>query len=145
MGEEADEKLRAAAADHIAHCRDCAQFQTSLSKMRGMEPSSIPELPGQLEASTRFSAHTQLRHKRRPAKRQLKIFDIPLPVTAAAVILTGLTFYWIVSGTGEITVDGPLEVRTIVSLSIVAQNLLMLMLSPILLKNRKPLKTVKHL
>ena len=144
VGEEADEKLRAAAAEHIAHCGDCARFRAGLMAMKSIKPASSPDLPRELELSTRFSAHAQLRRKKSTALRQVRIFDLPLPVAAAVTIIIGLTIYWICTGMGNIPTDGPLPAKTLVSLFILVQNLLMLILSPLLLKNRKGLQTVNY-
>ena len=143
MGKEADEKAQAAAAGHIAECNACALFRAGLLKLREQISGPAPELPVDLMVRTRHISHARLRTAQNRSFLHRTVFDVPLPVAALLIIATGLTLLWIIPGLTEISIDEPLTGRSTLSVAIIIQNMLMLILSPVLLKNRNTLKRIK--
>jgi hypothetical protein len=121
------EKLSAIEA-HIAHCALCARFQDDLEKIRiGVKAMPQPALSPDLAQKTRVRCHAEISQKPMAASKIARLIpSYPIPKYVWAVLLFT-----------EIRWDQSLTFTSVVALSIIIQNALMLLLAPILIRRRR--------
>jgi anti-sigma factor RsiW len=126
---------------HIAHCALCARFRDDLKKIRmGVKAMPQPVLPPDLAQKTRVRCHAEI--SRRPTaapkiSRLIPSYPIPKYVWAVLLFLILLTVLIIVPELTEIRWDQSLTFTSVVALSIIIQNALMLLFAPILIRRRR--------
>jgi len=126
---------------HVAHCALCARFQDHLEKIRmGVKAMPQPVLPPGLAQKTRVRCHAEI--SRRPAAaskitRLIPSEPIPKYVWAALLPLILLTVFVIVPVFKEIRLDQALTFTSVVALTIIIQNAVMLLFAPILIRRRR--------
>jgi hypothetical protein len=127
--------------EHVAHCALCARFQDDLEKIRkGVKAMPQPVLPPDLAQKTRVRCHAEI--SRRPAAaskiaRLIPTDPIPKYVWATLLPLIIFTVLIIVPELTEIRWDQSLTFTSVVALSVIIQNALMLLFAPILIRRRR--------
>lgn len=125
-------------AEHISHCRGCFAFQQELRLIRqSLETLQRPVLPLSLDKKTRERCCNELLSgstKKKFSPVYLKWPRVPKMVWAALIVLTVFTLILIAPFWGELANDDPLSPRTLFSIIVISQNVLMLMLAPLLLQ-----------
>jgi hypothetical protein len=126
---------------HIAHCALCARFQDDLEKIRiGVKAMPQPALPPDLAQKTRVRCHAEISQKPAAASKIARLipsYPIPKYVWAVLLFLIILTVLIIVPELTEIRWDQSLTFTSVVALSIIIQNALMLLFAPILIRRRR--------
>ena len=126
---------------HIAHCALCARFQGDLEKIRiGVKAMPQPVLPPDLVQKTRVRCHVEISQQPAAVSKIARLIPsdpIPKYVWAALLPLIILTVLIIVPELIEIRWDQSLTFKSVVALSIIIQNALMLLFVPILIRRRR--------
>lgn len=126
---------------HLSQCTKCARFEEDLQKMRiGLNqlPPPLPSL--ELERRTRLICQTSLiSHKKLERKATLPFPLTPLPKTiwAALILITILTLIWALPSLKQFPLDQTSSFRAWMVLGIIIQNVTMLILSPLLLRQHR--------
>lgn len=130
---------RRAVEAHLAACPDCREFQESRRRMRaGVEDLWGGEPPKALSERTRLACLDAVREE--GSRQGAGALRVPAPVIAASVVSAAATVVWVVLGLlGAGPVDSwasldalPLAARA--GLFLVAQNVFILLLAPIILR-----------
>ena len=126
---------------HVARCALCARFQDDLEKIRmGVKTIPQPALPPDLAQKTRLRCHTELSQQPAATARIGKLIPsdpIPKYVWAALLPLIFFTVILIVPIFKEIRLDQTLTFASVVALTIIIQNAVMLLFAPILIRRRR--------
>jgi hypothetical protein len=126
---------------HIAHCVLCVRFQDDLERIRiGVKAMPQPALPPDLAQKTRVRCHAEISQKPAAASKIAQLipsYPIPKYVWAVLLFLIILTVLIIVPELTEIRWDQSLTFTSVVALSIIIQNALMLLFAPILIRRRR--------
>lgn len=125
---------------HVAHCALCARFRDNLEKIRmGIKAMPQPVLPPDLAQKTRLRCHAEMSQQPGAATGiapQTPSDPIPRYVWAALFPLIFLTVLVIVPVFKEIRLDQTLTFTSVVALTIIIQNAVMLLFTPILIRRR---------
>ena len=125
---------------HVARCALCARFQEDLEKIRmGIKVMPQPVIPPDLAQKTRLRIHTEMGREPAAATKidQLTPSEpIPKYVWVALLPLIILTVILIVPIFKEIRLDQTLTFASVVALTIIIQNAVMLLFAPILIRRR---------
>lgn len=136
--EKLDKKAKEEMEKHIRECPRCARLEEEMAGIRKALPrQSELILPKELDERTYRLCRAELD----PAGRKMEVTDgkkrlqsIPLLIKAAFFGLVVLTAIWAVPLFKEFRLDESLSVATIIALSLIFQNALMLLFSPLLLR-----------
>ncbi|MGD1008793.1 MAG: zf-HC2 domain-containing protein [Candidatus Aminicenantales bacterium] len=129
---DADE--RRLAEDHLRGCPGCRMFQAGRLTIReGVQDLGLAELPQSLELRTRRLCREAL--DRGPAAGKAKV---PVPVIAASVLFTVLAAIWLTVALIDVTPGRPLPSGAWAAIVFIAQNVLVLFLSPVILRMARP-------
>ncbi len=126
---------------HVAHCALCTRFQDDLEKIRiGIKAMPQPVVAPDLAQKTRVRCHAEM--SRRPAAyskiaRLIRSDPIPKYVWAAILPIILLTVFVTVPAFKEIRLDQTLTFTSVVALTIIIQNAVMLLFAPILIRRRR--------
>ncbi|NIM58814.1 MAG: hypothetical protein GTO16_07705 [Candidatus Aminicenantes bacterium] len=125
---------------HVARCASCVRFRDDFEKIR-MGIKSMPQLivPLDLAQKTRLRIRTELSMEpAATAKIDQLTHSEPIPkyVWAALLPLIILTAILIVPIFKEIRLDQTLTFRSVVALTLIIQNAVMLLFAPILIRRR---------
>jgi len=130
---------------HVAHCALCARFRDDLEKIRmGIKTIPRPILPPDLAQKTRLRCQAELSQQPAAGARIGKLipFDpIPKYVWAVLFPLILLTVFVLAPTLKEIRLDQTLTFTSVVALTIIIQNAVMLLFAPILIRR---LRGKKH-
>ena len=125
---------------HVARCALCARFQDDLEKIRmGVKTIPQPVLPPDLAQKTRLRCQAEMSQQPPAATKIAKLIPsepIPKYVWAALLPLILLTVFVIVPVFKEIRLDQTLTFTSVVALTIIIQNAVMLLFAPILIRRR---------
>jgi hypothetical protein len=125
---------------HVARCALCARFQEDLEKIRmGVKTIPQPVLPPDLAQKTRHRCLAELSQQPAVATKIAKLIPsdpIPKYVWAALLPLILLTVLVIAPIFKEIRLDQTLKFTSVVALTIIIQNAVMLLFAPILIRRR---------
>jgi hypothetical protein len=120
--------------DHLRGCPGCRTFQAGRLTIRvGARDLGPAELPQSLELRTRRLCREAL--DRDPAEEKAKV---PVSVIAAAVLFTVLAAIWLTVALIDVTPGQPLPSGAWAAIVFIAQNVLMLFLSPVILRMARP-------
>lgn len=123
---------------HVAHCALCARFQDDLEEIRmGVKAIPQPVLPPDLAQKTRLRIYTEMGREPAAAKKIDKLTPsepIPKYVWIALLPLIILTVILVVPVFKEIRLDQTLTFASVVALTIIIQNAVMLLFAPILIR-----------
>jgi anti-sigma factor RsiW len=125
-------------ADHLHRCPECLAFKNELQAMAGMMKSiPPPELSTELNRETLNRCHEMLR-KTVPVKKNSKStftwFGVPRGVLTALCFLVAITLALILPGFLELTSQETPSAEGMLTLTLVLQNAVMLLISPILFR-----------
>lgn len=140
--DSSDEELSAeelkAIEKHVAHCALCARFQEDLEKIRiGIKAMPQPVLPPGLAQETRIRCQAEMSREPAAATKIARLTpseSIPKSVWAALLPLILLTVFLIIPVFKEIRLDQTLTSASVVALTIIIQNAVMLLFAPILIR-----------
>jgi len=146
---------------HVAHCALCARFRDDLKKIRmgvkampqpvlppdladdlkkirmGVKAMPQPVLPPDLAQKTRLRCHAEMNREPAAARKIDQVTPsetIPKYVWVALLPLIFLTMILIVPVFKEIRLDQTLTFASVVALTIIIQNAVMLLFAPILIR-----------
>jgi len=123
---------------HVAHCALCARFRDDLKKIRmGVKAMPQPVLPTDLAQKTRLRCHAEMNREPAAARKIDQVTPsetIPKYVWVALLPLIFLTMILIVPVFKEIRLDQTLTFASVVALTIIIQNAVMLLFAPILIR-----------
>jgi hypothetical protein len=123
---------------HVTRCASCARFRDDLEKIRmGIKVMPQPVVPPDLAQKTRLRIHTEMGREPAAATKidQLTPSEsIPKYVWVALLPLIILTVILIVPIFKEIRLDQTLTFASVVALTIIIQNAVMLLFAPILIR-----------
>jgi len=123
---------------HVAHCALCARFRDDLEEIRmGIKVMPKPVLPPDLAQKTRLRCHAEISQQPAAATKIAGLAPsepIPKFVWAALLPLIFLTVFVIVPVFKEIRLDQTLTFTSVVALTIIIQNAVMLLFAPILIR-----------
>jgi signal transduction histidine kinase len=142
--DSSDEDLSAeelsAIEKHVASCALCVRFRDDLEKIRmGIKVMPQPVLPPALAQKTRLRCQAEISQQPAAAKKIAKLIPsdpIPKYVWAVLLPLILLTVFVIVPVFKEIRLDQTLTFTSVVALTIIIQNAVMLLFAPILIRRR---------
>jgi anti-sigma factor RsiW len=143
--DSADEDLKSeemrAIERHIAHCALCARFRDDLEKIRtGIQKMPPPILPPDLAQKTRLRCYAEMSRQPAAAPKIARLTPsepIPKYVWAVLLPLILLTILIIVPAFKEIRLDQTLTFTSVVALTIIIQNAVMLLFAPILIRRHR--------
>jgi hypothetical protein len=134
------EELRAI-EKHAAHCSLCARFRDDLEKIRiGIKKIPQPVLPPDLAQKTRLRCYAEISRQPAAAPKIARLTPsepIPKYVWAVLLALILLTVFIIVPLFKEIRLDQTLTFTSVVALTIIIQNAVMLLFAPILMRRQR--------
>jgi len=137
--DELDLKNQAEFQQHLSDCPECNRFRTELIKTRQMianlEP---PVLPPQIEKTTIELCHSELRQLelvRKPLRELSEPAQIPIPIWACLILMVFLFTAWATPVLKELIQSQLFSVSTFIIFALLFQNIIMLLLAPLLLKH----------
>jgi hypothetical protein len=126
---------------HFARCALCARFQDDLEKIRmGVKTIPQPVLPPDLAQKTRLRCQAEISQQPAAGARISKLIPsepIPKYVWAVLLPLILLTVFLLAPTLKEIRLDQTLTFTSVVALTIIIQNAVMLLFAPILIRGRR--------
>ena len=136
--ERLDEKKKLEIERHMKGCADCGRFEEEMDGIRKtLLRQSKPVLPEDLDKRTYQLCREALASPQREGEvfgRKAWLKSIPFSIKAAFLCLIVLTIIWAVPQLEEFKLDDSLSAASIIILSVIFQNALMLILSPLLLR-----------
>jgi anti-sigma factor RsiW len=144
--EATDRKLndreKTAIEEHTEKCAVCASFQTSFGDIRSaVKNIPVPQLDPDLEEKTWAMCHREicsLRAFDRSKYSRIRRSNIPALVWGALVSLTILTAVIVVPQVKDYSFDQSMTFANIVGLSMILQNAVMLILTPLIMRKYHP-------
>jgi anti-sigma factor RsiW len=136
--ERLDEETKEEMERHMKDCVRCARLEEEMAGIRNAFPrQSRPALPQDLDERTYQLCRTEMTSPQREGevfggKAWLK--SIPFSIKAAFISLIVLTVIWTVPLLRELKLEESLSVAAIILLSLIFQNTVMLIFSPLLLR-----------
>jgi anti-sigma factor RsiW len=133
------ETRRRAVEDHLRTCPGCRAFRAGRRALReNLSSLAEPRLPPALDERTRRLCLETLVSGRgadspAPAGRR-----VPVPVIAVAVLFTVLAAVWLAGTLADVTPGEPFPAAVWVAVAFIAQNVLMLFLSPVVFRGARP-------
>ncbi len=126
---------------HVARCAYCARFRDDLEKIRiGVKVMPQPIVPPDLAQKTRLRIQAEMGREPAAAKKIEKLTPsepIPKYVWIALLPLIFLTIILIIPAFKEIKLDQTLTFASVVALTIIIQNAVMLLFAPILIRRHR--------
>jgi hypothetical protein len=126
---------------HIAHCALCARFQDEFEKIRmGIKSIPQPVLSPDLAQKTRLRCQAEISQQPAAATKIAKLSPsdpIPKYVWAVLLPLILLTVFVLAPTLKGIRLDQTLTFTSVVALTIIIQNAVMLLFAPILIRRRR--------
>jgi hypothetical protein len=120
--------------DHLRACPGCRMFQADrLAIRKGVRDLGRAELPQSLDLRTRRLCREALGMDRAAGKAK-----IPGLVIAASVLFTVLSAIWLTATLIDVTPGQPLPSGAWAAIVFIAQNVLVLFLSPVILRMARP-------
>lgn len=120
--------------DHLRGCPGCRMFQACrLTVRKGARDLGGAELPQSLELRTRQLCLEAM--DRDPSAGKAKI---PVPVIAASALFTVLAAIWLTVALIDVRPGQPLPSGAWAAIVFIAQNVLVLFLSPVILRMARP-------
>ncbi len=130
---------------HVSNCKRCADFEENLNNLRNrLKNTAQPDLPSQLFTQTWNHCMEEIASPRTSEREISRLsFFAPIPKTIwiailALTVLTGMVLYW---GFKDFSLSETLSFPSAAILTLLLQNVTMLVFAPILLdwiRNRKP-------
>jgi hypothetical protein len=125
--------------EHLAGCARCRAFQAGRRKiLEGLRTLRPAELPPSLGRRTKELCLKELRGLEAGARPATEKAKVPIPVIAASVVFTLLAAVWLTASLLDVTPGQPLPSAAWGAVVFIAQNVLMLFLSPVILRARRP-------
>jgi hypothetical protein len=125
---------RRLAEDHLRGCPGCRAFEAGRRTIReGVRDIGRADLPRSLDLRTRRLCREALAGD--PAAAKAKV---PVPVIAASVLFTVLAAIWLTATLIDVTPGQPLPSGAWAAIVFIAQNVLVLFLSPVILRMARP-------
>lgn len=123
---------------HVSRCVRCAATKQTLEHVRlGLSETGMPEPSSDLIEKTRMACHQQLRtqpsHIGRVSNESQSEL-IPKPVWAAVIGLIVFTWIGVVYLLKDFTWDQKLSFQSIIGLTLMMQNAIMLFFAPLLIR-----------
>jgi len=140
-----DERVKSEVDRHIDNCARCKRLEEEMADIRNaLLSKSKPALPKDLDKRTYHLCRTEMVSSQRQGgvnsgKAWLK--SIPFSIKAAFMSLIVLTVIWTVPLLRELRLEESLSVAAIILLSLIFQNTVMLIFSPLLLRRFRTNKT----
>jgi anti-sigma factor RsiW len=116
---------------HFGECPGCRAFEAGRRAIReGLKDFRRAELPRPLDLRTRRLCLEALGSRRAVARKA----RIPVPVIAASILFAVLAVIWLTATLSEVAPGEPLPSGGWVAIVFIAQNALVLFLSPVILR-----------
>lgn len=133
---------------HVEDCSDCFHLKEDVESLRSLLLRSAPlVLPKELDKNTYLKCRKELHSLQmgeRTTKIQQHLQSIPLYMKLVFMALLVLTGVWVVPFFKDFGFSGEtLSASTIIGLFWIIQNVMILLLAPLLLR-RSPLKKTQH-
>jgi hypothetical protein len=122
--------------DHLRNCPGCRAFEAARRTIcEGLKDFRKAELPQSLDLRTRRLCLEALGRDSAAGKAR-----IPVPVIAASILFSVLAAVWLTAILADVAPGEPLPSSAWIAIVFIAQNALMLFLSPVILRAARPLK-----
>jgi hypothetical protein len=135
---EVDETTKAEIENHVDSCPNCSKFQQNLNVMKDrIRKIDFPEPSNSLISKTLELCHSELNRQRQNSLHLQLIPDtMPTPnfIWAAVVAIVTISIVWFFPVLKEFILGQHYSEQTIWVLTIVVQNVIMLLLAPIILR-----------
>jgi len=119
---------------HTAECESCARFLAGMKRIREtLAAQPFPEADEKLITATRNACRTEL-EKTKARGRQKHTSALPAGMWIALMAVTVLTFVWILTAFNYPQTAAEPNWQVFIAFVLVAQNLISLILSPVLLR-----------
>jgi hypothetical protein len=143
--ERQDRSRMAEVEKHIEHCAACARLKEDLENMRNvLERMPQRPLPEDLDKKTYQMCRAELKTllaEGKPARVWSWSRSIPTYIKVALISLLVLTVLWTASLLRDFRLEESLSVSTIIVLSLIIQNAMMLLFAPLLLRRFRSKKS----
>jgi hypothetical protein len=130
---------RRTVGDHLRVCPDCRAFQADRLTIReSLEDVRRAALPPSLSLRTRWRCLEELGGGAAESPLAPGRTRIPVLVIAASVLFTLLAVVWLTAALIDVTPGQPLPSNAWAAIVFIAQNVLMLFLSPVIFRTGRP-------
>jgi len=136
LTDEEQQKLK----KHFSQCENCSQFKKNIEEIcLSLKRSVPPPLPVNLDKKTKHLCADEINRKKRLFRREQKPFRVPVPrfIWVVFIILIILTSLLLFPELKNVNSDQPLSLWTILMLTVILQNAVMLFLSPVIIRRYK--------
>jgi anti-sigma factor RsiW len=128
--------------EHLDTCPACAAFQKSVEDIQDtVKNLPFPSLSSDLEVRTREICHAEIRSREafiRARSIRIQRPSIPVLVWGALFVITVLTIAFVVPQIKDLRLDQSMTFANIVGLTLVLQNAVMLILTPLIMRRFYP-------
>jgi len=136
---ELSRQERLAIKEHTAQCSACTRFQDDWERIRRyLKKMPTPVLPSDLDEQTRLMCRTEKESlwsaNKQPLLQTRSSVAVPKLILAALIFLTVLTVIIVVPQLEELKLDEIMPFSTVIALTIILQNAVMLFFTPILIR-----------
>lgn len=136
LSDEEQQKLK----KHCSQCENCSRFKENIEEIRfSLKQSVFPALPFSLDKKTKQFCRDEINRKKYTLQREKKPLRTPIPgyIWAAFILLTIMTSFLLFPELKILNSDQPLSLWTIVMVTVILQNAVMLFLSPVIIRRYK--------
>jgi len=125
---------------HCCQCENCSRFKENSEEIRYyLKRYDPPALPADLDKHTKHLCQDEKRRKKeisRYGQSPLRP-QVPGYIWAVFALLTILTSFTLFSGLKTLNTDQPLSLGTVLMLTIILQNAVMLFLAPVIIRTKR--------
>lgn len=133
---------------HCSQCENCSHFKEYIEEIFcTLKRSDPPALPADLDIQTKDLCQDEIsgkkeycRHEQRPLRPQ-----VPVYIWAVFALLTILTSFMLFSGLKTVNSDQSLSLETVLMLTIILQNAVMLFLAPVIILTKRAKQGISNL
>ncbi len=133
---------KTAIEEHTKQCALCASFQNNFGDIHSAVKSiPVPQLDSDLEEKTWAMCHKEIRSQRafdRAGSSRIRRSNVPALVWGALASLTIITTVIVVPQVKDFRLDQSMTFANIVGLSLILQNAVMLILTPLIMRKYHP-------
>jgi anti-sigma factor RsiW len=134
-----DETERVRIEEHLRVCAACRAFLAARTALReNARGLGEAALPSSLDERTRRMCIESLDGRFPAGSRATAGRRIPMPVIAVAIVFTALAAVWLAGTLSDVTPGDTLPAAAWIAVAFIAQNVLMLFLSPVIFRSARP-------